>query len=257
MLALPASASEIESRFRAANDAFNTGTRAAAATPSQAREALAPAIAAYTGLIESDGLHSAALHYNLGNAYFLSGDLGRAVASYRRAQRLDASLPGVSRNLEAARAKVAFKESASGASAAAAASTALGWHTLIPQSLRLWCAAGGFGLMWVFLLARLPRSAPWRPAAWMPIAAGALALLAAGSLWLQDRTERSTPAGVITADRVVGRKGPDDLTYQPSFTEPLRAGFEVTILETRGDWVSVRLQDSRVTWVRASAVERV
>ena len=44
------------------------------------------AIERYRQLI-AEGFDSGQLHYNLGNAFLRSGDLGRAIASYRRAQR--------------------------------------------------------------------------------------------------------------------------------------------------------------------------
>jgi hypothetical protein len=266
-LAVPAHAADSpDELFKKANQSFATGARAAASDPSRASPDLAAAVAGYKQLIEGNALHSAALHYNLANAQFLSGDVGRAVASYRRAQRLDASLPGLKKNLDNARAKVAFKESSAGngasggATAASAASDAFAWHTAIPQALRLWIGVGAFALVWVLLLARLRRGdsinpPAFRPPLWTPIAAAGVAGLMAGSLWWQDRAERATPAAVVVAERVVGRKGPDALSYQPSFTEPLRAGFEVTVLETRGEWLSVKLQDGRVTWVPAGSVE--
>lgn len=259
-----------------ASAAFSAGARLAAQRPAEAAAAMAPAVTAYRRLIEERGLHSAGLMYNLGNAYYLSNDLGRAVLWYRRAQRLDASLPGLSGNLQAARAKVGFRPAPAapaaapatrfpGAAGAAGApggvsgvGTVFAWHTLIAQPVRVWVAAGAFGGVWLVLLARLiaprvPRDR--RPPLWLAGACAAVAGLSALSLWWQDRAERLTPAGVVVADRVVGRKGPDELGYQPSFTEPLRAGFEVHVLERRGDWLSVRLGDGRVTWVPASGVE--
>lgn len=50
--------------------------------------------------VESSGLESSALYYNLGNAYFKSGDLGRAILYYHRAKRLNPSDPDILSNLE-------------------------------------------------------------------------------------------------------------------------------------------------------------
>lgn len=52
------------------------------------------------------GLESAAVHFNLGNAYFRLGDLGRALASYERARRLAPRDPDVEANLEFARSRL-------------------------------------------------------------------------------------------------------------------------------------------------------
>lgn len=249
-----------EARFADANAAFEAGARRAAEKPASAREAMQPAIEAYAALIDADGAHSAAMHYNLANAYLLSGDAGRAVLHYRRAERLDPSLPGLARNLAAARAKAGVPANARDL---AAADRLFTWHTLIPQPLRLWLAAAGLGLAGAFTLLRaLPRlsqafrKAP-RPPAWTALAAAGVSVLAILSLAAQEHREENHPRAVITAERVIGRKGPDDVGYQPSFTEPLRAGVDVTIQETRGPWVNVRLPDGRSTWLPASSVERV
>ena len=62
----------------------------------------AAAIEKYEGVI-GQGLESAALYFNLGNAYFKSGDLGHAVLYYMRAQRLDPGDDDINHNLEFAR----------------------------------------------------------------------------------------------------------------------------------------------------------
>ena len=60
------------------------------------------AIELYQRAINS-GWESADLHYNIGNAYFELGDLGHAILSYSRAQRLDPSDPDIADNLRFAR----------------------------------------------------------------------------------------------------------------------------------------------------------
>ena len=51
------------------------------------REEYAEAIQQYEALI-GQGYRDAAVHYNLGNAYLESGDLGRAILNYLRAEEL-------------------------------------------------------------------------------------------------------------------------------------------------------------------------
>lgn len=60
------------------------------------------AIVQYEAVLAS-GVESAALHFNLGNAYFKKGDLGHAVLSYLRAKRLDPAAEDITSNLEFAR----------------------------------------------------------------------------------------------------------------------------------------------------------
>lgn len=60
------------------------------------------AIETYTGIVRAK-VESAALYYNLGNAYFKHGDLGHAVLYYLKAKRLDPSDEDILSNLRFAR----------------------------------------------------------------------------------------------------------------------------------------------------------
>jgi len=240
--------------FQQANQSFAAAAREAVKDPRNAASLMASAIAGYSELIEQRGMHSAGLYYNRGNARFLAGDYGRAIADYRRAQRLDPTLADAVRNLAEARARVGLK--IDDKAGARATSALLSWHTLIPPGLRLWTGAGAFAGVWLLLLLRL-RGGGGMPPRWSAGALAAVAVLCAASLWMQHRAETVAPPGVIVEDRAVGRKGPDERAYEPSFTEPLRAGVEVDVLESRANWLNVRLGDGRTTWVPAGAVEKV
>src|SRR5712675_1418216 len=60
------------------------------------------AIAGYETLVRSGSL-SANLFYNLGNAYFRTGDFGRAILNYERALALERYHPEAAANLQIAR----------------------------------------------------------------------------------------------------------------------------------------------------------
>ena len=66
------------------------------------------AAAIYETILAS-GLHHSSVYYNLGNAYFKQGDLGRAILNYRRAQRLDPRDADVTANLSIARTQTVDK----------------------------------------------------------------------------------------------------------------------------------------------------
>ena len=63
------------------------------------------AASAYEGLIRS-GPVSPALYFNLGNAWFKSGQTGRAIAAYRRAERIAPRDPDLRANLQFVRNQV-------------------------------------------------------------------------------------------------------------------------------------------------------
>jgi hypothetical protein len=64
------------------------------------------------------------------------------------------------------------------------------------------------------------------------------------------------PEGVIVADEIVARKG-DAETYQPSFTEPIHAGTEFSLVERRDGWWQIELQSGTRSWIPSNAGEMV
>ncbi|MDH3423313.1 MAG: tetratricopeptide repeat protein, partial [Gemmatimonadota bacterium] len=65
-------------------------------------EDYAGAIEAYQAVLDA-GFRSAGLEYNLGNAYFKSGRLGRAILHWERALEASPGDPDIQANLELAR----------------------------------------------------------------------------------------------------------------------------------------------------------
>src|SRR5262249_51400407 len=63
------------------------------------------AAAAYQKLLQT-GKTSPAVYFNLGNAYFKSGQMGRAVAAYRQAELITPRDPDVRANLQFARNQI-------------------------------------------------------------------------------------------------------------------------------------------------------
>lgn len=74
----------------------------AAGNQHYANKEYAQAIEAYQQVL-AQGVESAQLYYNLGNAYFKHGDLGHAIANYLKARRLDPANEEILFNLEFAR----------------------------------------------------------------------------------------------------------------------------------------------------------
>lgn len=68
-------------------------------------EDYARAIELYTRSIELNG-HSSDIHYNLGNAYYRNGKLGKAVIEYERALRINPTNADARTNLEFVRSRI-------------------------------------------------------------------------------------------------------------------------------------------------------
>ncbi|HXS67676.1 MAG TPA: tetratricopeptide repeat protein, partial [Candidatus Polarisedimenticolia bacterium] len=85
-------AADVSASFDSANKLYEQGK-------------FSDAAAAYGQMIQS-GTVSSAIYFNLGNAFFKSGRLGRAIAAYRDAQAITPRDPDVRANLEFVRARV-------------------------------------------------------------------------------------------------------------------------------------------------------
>ncbi len=239
--------------FERANELFAEATGLRGSDDGAAQEKYVEAIALYRRLIDEFGVRSGGVYYNLGNAYALAGDVGRAIASYRRAERLTPGHAELQANLSVTRAKVATRVEPSGGGRLAR--TLLAPHYDIPARVRLWVVCGALGLGWVGLAVRLePRRRAIAP---LGVVAGlfVIGVLGVVSLLAEDRAARSGVEAVVVAESVVGRKGPDERGYEPSFVRALTAGVEARVVEERSGWVLIRLGDGRETWVPRASIE--
>ena len=76
------------------------------------------------------------------------------------------------------------------------------------------------------------------------------------SVGIQRLTEDRRPAGVVTANDVVVRKGNGE-SYEPKFKQLLHEGVEFSMLEARGDWLHMELPDGKAGWIRSDQAELV
>src|SRR5262245_57940734 len=88
-----------------AEEAASIDTQFDAANKLYAQSKFTDAAAAYEKIV-AGGSASAALYFNLGNAYFKVNQLGRAIAAYRQAEELSPRDPDVRANAQFARNRV-------------------------------------------------------------------------------------------------------------------------------------------------------
>lgn len=206
----------------------------------------------YERLIEEGGIRNEKLFYNLGNAYYRSGDFGRAILSYRRAQALAPSDANVRQNLEAARA--ARIDRFAEPTESRVLRTLLFWHYDLPFGARLALLAGFAALFWALAAWRLFR--PVAVANQALAIAGGLAAALLLSVSFEGWSVGDRDVAVVLAGESIARKG-DGASYEPAFTAPLHSGAEIQVLERRGDWVHGELADGRTFWVQARDLETV
>jgi len=199
------------------------------------------AAAAYEKLLQS-GQASAAVYFNLGNVFFKSGQIGRAIAAYRQAERLTPRDPDVRANLQFARNQTQGPTQSPSR-----------WQRWLGRlSLDEWTLlADGAVWFWLLLLA----VGQWRPAlrnalrgyvAALACAAALLGSCLAASWYQRDHS----PAAIVIAPDVVIRNSPFDESKN-AFTA--HDGAELQVLDQKDDWLQVSAV-GRTGWIRRSQV---
>ena len=215
--------------FEAANRLYEEGKFTEAAT-------------AYQKMVQT-GQTSSALYFNLGNALFKSGQIGRAVAAYRAAEQLTPRDPDVRANLQFARNQTPGPTLA-----------AKPWQRWFPRlTLNEWTLVSA-AAFWALLL--LLALAQWRPAlrpnlrglALLLVGATFLAGAGRGVAWNKTRSVRT--AIVITRDAIV-RHGPLEES-QTAFT--VHDGAELSVLDQKDDWLKVTTDPARIGWIHRDQV---
>ena len=238
--------------FSQAKDLLRRANQAAASDPAAARDLYQKAILRLELIVRKGGVRNGKLYYNIGNAYFRMGDLGRAILYYRRAERLIPDDPNLRQNLHTARRQ--RRDKIEVPERTRVLHTLFFWHYDFSTQIRLTLFTVCFALVWVCAIAR--RFSRKALLAWGIVLSAVLAAMLFGSLLVEELHDRGHVGGVVLAPEVVARKG-DSETYQASFEEPLHAGSEFERLERRGDWLHVALADGRRCWLPAKAVALV
>lgn len=229
---LNASAANQANDFKPANDEFAAG---------HFREA----IAGYEAVVGS-GAISANVFYNLGNAWYRSGDYGRAILNYERALALDPQHPEAQANLRLARDKAHALELRRTPWERAAS-----WTTVSNVSA---FAAAAFWIAAFALTIRLLARRRSRIALAVFCIATAAFAAALAALYVVETGSKGAGLAIVVADKIEARLATADnagtvLTLPP--------GSEVKILSTRGDWMYAALPNEQRGWIPAPAAERV
>ena len=202
--------------------------------------------------IEKSGIESAALYYNLGNAYFKNGDLGRAVLYYHRAKRLGPGDADIINNLEFASqfSKVqmvgvqlnpieAFLKKTVGSYRL----SALGWLLSLFFISFLILLIMKFGLQLYFTGIDA-----------VIISVLCLTIFAAGLTAFKYRVDFLDRRAVILAPDAPVYSGPSSNTQLELQGAP---GLVVELLQESGDYYNVLLENKRRGWIKKDLVAEI
>lgn len=254
---LPATEADRRAVLAQAVKDFETAAALKSHASADARNLYDAARAGFQSLVYS-GIENGRLYYNLANAQLRLGDIGRAIANYRRALRL---IPGdvqARKNLEFARklCEFRFRKPAS----SAMVETLFFWHFSTSVAARTRAALIGYAFFWLLALGArlLPRRIP--SLTWLMVAVAAFTLVV-GTSATWDILHSDSRAGVLVADDVMLRKG-NGIYYEPQLEQALPQGVEFELINTRKDvdgknWYHVRLPDGKDGWLPADQAELI
>lgn len=201
----------------------------------------------YEALIRS-GHGGGHLRYNLGNAYFRLGELGRAILLYERARLKIPRDPDLNFNLRYAldQTQDALVESQG------PVEMTFFWLDALTQGELFLGFAVLNGLFWGIGLLRLFRRAEWSYYAWILLLV--LWLVCGASLGLKwHRTSTDHRAVVLEkeVDVLAGPAAGDTVLFR------LHEGALVRLERFEDGWALIRLADSKRGWVAAGDVQRI
>ncbi len=229
--------------------AFDRGANLASESPAESEASYVEAAHAFQRVVDS-GTQNGLLYYNLGNARLRCGQLGQAIANYRRAEKFIPNDARLQENLQYARSLCGYDILET--TERAVARTLFFWHFSIPLKTRLAVGLAAYLFFWVLLLARL--AAPRFSIRYALIASSAIWMTLAASVAVDLKNASSPKAGVIAGGEVVVRKG-NGFGYDPQLEEPLVGGVEFEVLEQREAWLHISLPDGKDGWVPKSRAE--
>lgn len=194
-----------------------------------------------------DGRISPALAFNLGNAYFRTRRIGKALAAYEWAYRLDPGDEAIRHNLMFVRSLV--QEQGLPREPLLEALKRVYHLFTLPTLAWIWAIFWDATLLGVFLV--LIKRWPW-PRTPLYILGSALIVMG-GWLFALTYTEELTQHAVIITQNAECRSGPG-LTYDTAFTLP--EGKRVTLLQEQGGWQEIETAGEHLKgWILETAVQ--
>ncbi len=186
------------------------------------------------------------MFYDLGNAYFRTGDFGRAILNYERALALEPHHPEATANLQIARDEAHALELQPGRLERYLEFVSVNQYT-VTAAVAFWIAA--FCLAALVFTRRRSRATLTLLLVMLLISAGGIV-----ATWQLERGSEGSALAVVTGKDVQARLATADTANSVLALPP---GSEVKIVSTRGDWIYAALPNNLRGWIPAKNAERV
>src|SRR5215470_8980613 len=203
------------------------------------------AIVGYETLVRS-GRWNTNLFYDLGNAYFRTGDFGRAILNYERALALDNHHPEATANLQIARDEARALELQPTKLERYLQFASINQY-VIAAAVAFWL--GIFGITALIFVRR--RSAALLSLSCLSLLVCGMAIWAIHTL---DKGSEGRGLAIVTSNDVQARLATADTANSVLALPP---GSEIKILSTRGDWMYAALPNELRGWIQTKNAEPV
>jgi tetratricopeptide (TPR) repeat protein len=197
------------------------------------------------------GIRHADVYFNLGNAHFKQGSLGRALLNYERARRFSPADGDILDNIRFANATKVDRFDLESDNAVTRFLSAA-YRSVSPDGLTIWTSlafliACGFAGAAIFVDGRRVR--------WLILVAVSLAACGGGGALLAAKVgDLNVKEGIVLSVETVGRSGPGE-DYLQVFV--LHEGTKVVLERTEGLWGLVRLPNGIGGWIVLGAVDLI
>jgi tetratricopeptide (TPR) repeat protein len=203
------------------------------------------AISGYETLVRA-GQWSANLFYDLGNAYFRTGDFGHAILNYERALALERHHPEATANLQIARDEARALELQQSWPERYLELASVNQYS-IGAAIAFWLAA----LAILTLIFARRRSATLIAVLIFCLLISAVSIYAVYAL---ERGSKGYALAIVMGKDVQARLATADTANS---VLALPAGREIKILSTRGDWIYAALPNNLRGWIPVKDAEQV
>jgi hypothetical protein len=185
------------------------------------------------------GRISAPVYFNLGNAWFKSGNVGRAVFAYRQAANLAPRDADIRANLRFARRQIGADENGEPQWGRwIQGLTTNEWAALASASLWIW---------FVILIARQWRN-DWKKSLRLPaLLMGVVTLVTCASLAVVIHDRFFVKAAIVIVPEASVRRGPFE---ESQIAFAARDGAEFRLLEQKDNWFQIAGAQGRIGWVQ-------
>lgn len=206
------------------------------------------AITQYQSILQQ-GYQSAELHYNLGNAYYRTQQLGKAVLHYERAARLAPNDKDIKHNLSIVNAQIEDK-----LETLPNFFLIDGWNSLRQQlSSNTW-AVMGIVFFWLAMAAlivwQIGQTRTQRK--WGFFIGITLLFISILPISLAVANTKDSKQAIVIAKETMLKSSPDDLSASVLL---LHEGLKVNLLDKIGDWYKVRLPNGDEGWLSNEIIE--